>query len=129
MCFDYREDYMTAHYLRDTAMRASLTTEYIEIQDIGWNSRRNAFVDLREQPIPNMFKLYPWKWMLREQFGPQLLRNTTRWLEPPWKALPNFDGNFPIIGSWGVNGHACGIREDTSRITGDQSRFIPHWFR
>jgi glutathionylspermidine synthase len=34
------------------------------------------------------------------------------------------------VGSWLVNGYACGIgiREDTSPITGNTSRFIPHVF-
>lgn len=42
-----------------------------------------------------------------------------------------FDGNFPIIGSWVVDGKACGmgIREDNSRITQDLSRFTPHVIR
>ncbi|MDB5650406.1 MAG: glutathionylspermidine synthase [Hyphomicrobiales bacterium] len=42
--------------------------------------------------------------------------------------LPDFDGNFPVIGSWLVGEKSCGmgIREDRSRITGNGSRFIPH---
>jgi glutathionylspermidine synthase len=42
--------------------------------------------------------------------------------------LPRFDGNYMVIGSWMVNGHACGIgiREDQSPITQNTSRFVPH---
>jgi glutathionylspermidine synthase len=42
--------------------------------------------------------------------------------------LPSFDGHHAVIGSWMVNGYACGIgiREDDSLITGNRSRFIPH---
>ncbi|MFO0936094.1 MAG: glutathionylspermidine synthase family protein [Gemmataceae bacterium] len=42
--------------------------------------------------------------------------------------IPNFNGNYPILGSWVVNGWSCGIgvREDTSLITGNLSRFVPH---
>jgi glutathionylspermidine synthase len=46
--------------------------------------------------------------------------------------LPTFDGNrHSVIGSWIVNGHACGIgiREDDSLITRNTSRFLPHIFR
>jgi glutathionylspermidine synthase len=45
--------------------------------------------------------------------------------------LPNFDGFYPVIGSWMVNGWSCGIgiREDSSRITTNLSRFTPHIFR
>ena len=42
--------------------------------------------------------------------------------------LPTFDGNTPVIGSWIISGKACGIgiREDTTLITKNTSRFVPH---
>jgi glutathionylspermidine synthase len=45
--------------------------------------------------------------------------------------LPDFDRRHPVVGSWMVNGHACGlgIREDDELITGNTSRFVPHLFR
>ena len=46
--------------------------------------------------------------------------------------LPRFEGQYyPVIGSWMVNGWACGIgiREDTTPITGNTSRFVPHVVR
>lgn len=45
--------------------------------------------------------------------------------------LPAFDGNHPIFGVWVVDHAAAGmgIREDTRRITGNLSRFVPHFFR
>ncbi len=44
--------------------------------------------------------------------------------------IPEFEGNTPIIGSWVVASQSAGIgiREDTSKITGDTARFIPHYF-
>jgi glutathionylspermidine synthase len=47
-----------------------------------------------------------------------------------YRPLPSFDGRYPVIGSWIVNGYACGIgiREDDSIITTNTSRFIPHLF-
>ena len=163
------------------------------------------FTDLRERPLPLIFKLYPWEWMVREKFGPHLLETPTRWLEPPWKMilsnkailpvlyelfpsspyllrsevapwgdtyvvkpaysregsnvsivvdgetvaetggeytdgphiyqefhpLPDFGGRHPVVGSWIVNGHACGrgIREDGGLITRNTSRFLPHLMR
>lgn len=46
-------------------------------------------------------------------------------------ALPEFDGNHPICGVWIVDHEPAGlgIREDTRRITGNLSRFVPHFFR
>lgn len=42
--------------------------------------------------------------------------------------LPKFDDNYTVIGSWIVGDEAVGIslREDTSLVTQDLSRFIPH---
>jgi glutathionylspermidine synthase len=47
-----------------------------------------------------------------------------------YQALPNFNQNYPVIGSWIIDGQACGlgIREDSSPITTNSSRFIPHLF-
>ena len=44
--------------------------------------------------------------------------------------LRNFGGGYPVVGSWMVNGYAAGIgiREDDSRITGNDCRFVPHLF-
>lgn len=45
--------------------------------------------------------------------------------------LPRFEQKyFALIGSWLVNGWACGIgiREDENMITGNLSRFVPHLF-
>ena len=43
-------------------------------------------------------------------------------------SIPNFSGHRPVSGVWMVNHEACGlgIREDTCRITGNLSRFVPH---
>ena len=42
--------------------------------------------------------------------------------------LPNFSGQYPVIGSWLVDHTPCGlsIREDENPITGNTSRFLPH---
>jgi glutathionylspermidine synthase len=42
--------------------------------------------------------------------------------------LPEFSGQFPVLGSWLVDHTPCGlsIREDENPITGNSSRFLPH---
>ncbi len=44
--------------------------------------------------------------------------------------IPSFDGFRPIIGSWVINHYVrgIGVREDTSLVTGNLSRFVPHVF-
>jgi len=46
-------------------------------------------------------------------------------------SVPDFGGHHPIFGVWVVDHEAAGlgIREDTSKITGNLSRFVPHFFR
>ncbi len=45
--------------------------------------------------------------------------------------IPDFAGNHPVCGVWIVDHAAAGlgIREDTRLITGNLSRFTPHFFR
>jgi glutathionylspermidine synthase len=201
----HAEDGGTIEYLRDTAVQAGLETERIDIEDIGWDGRE--FVDLGNRRIGALFKLYPWEWLITEEFGAPLLSGVTKVIEPAWKMvlsnkaalallwemapghpnllptslepggvegkrvrkpiysregsnvqlleadggvvaetggaygaegfvyqafapMPEFDGNYPVIGSWVVASEPAGmgIREDSTAITRDTSRFIPHYF-
>jgi glutathionylspermidine synthase len=212
---DSIEDIVTAEYMRDTAIQAGLDTEFIFVRDIGWNGA--CFTDLDENDITNIFKLYPWEWLVFEDFGQNLLIDKAKafWIEPAWKMilsnkgflpilyklnpsspyllksyfdsdvknpemefpftgfvkkpllsreganieifepgiemkkvlatdgeygeegfiyqelkkLPNFEGNYPVVGSWVVGGESAGmgIREADTLITTNKSRFVPHF--
>jgi glutathionylspermidine synthase len=80
---------MTVDYLQETAAEAGLDTVGLAIEDIGWDERLERFVDLEEAPMNAVFKLYPWEWVLGDQFGEHVLDTlpATLWLEPLWKAL------------------------------------------
>ncbi len=62
---------------------------------------------------------------LVEQEGPYGAEGFIRQALAP---LPNFSGQYPVVGSWLVDHAACGlsIREDENPITGNTSRFLPH---
>jgi glutathionylspermidine synthase len=197
------EDQGNLDYLRDTAMQAGIDARALGMADIGWDGEE--FRDTDELAIKVLFKLYPWEWLAREQFGPFLLRRTVRVIEPAWKMLlsnkailpvlwemfpghpnllaasfepgrfatdfvkkplysreganvsitsqgrtleepgeygeegfvwqayhplPEFAGNHTVIGSWivGEEPAGIGIREDSSPITKNTSRFLPHYF-
>jgi len=89
------EDQGNLDYLRDTATQAGLDASPIDIADIGWDGKR--FVDLEARPISTLFKLYPWEWMAREQFGPQLAQAAMRVIEPPWKMLLSNKAILPVL--------------------------------
>ena len=199
------EDLTTTEYLRDCAIQAKLDTQLIFIDDIGWDIPNQGFVDLENKPIQSIFKLYPYEWLLNENFGRNLVadQHQTQWIEPYWKMilsnkailpilwelypyhphllksyfhrndlndyakkpilsreganielvkagasiaktsgeygeegyiyqdlfeLPNFYGNYPLIGSWiiGQQSAGIGIRESNRLITDNKSRFVPH---
>lgn len=52
------------------------------------------------------------------------------WVYQAYAPLPEYDGNYPVIGAWVVASQPAGIgiREDDGVITRDTSRFIPHFF-
>jgi glutathionylspermidine synthase len=60
-----------------------------------------------------------------EQQGPYGAEGFIRQALAP---LPNFSGQYPVLGSWLIDDAACGlsIREDENPITGNTSRFLPH---
>lgn len=90
------EDAGTIAYLEDTARQAGLTTTQIDIEQIGYGDD-GRFVDLDEKPIELAFKLYPWEWMVREEFGARLKGASTRWIEPPWKMILSNKGILPLL--------------------------------
>ena len=90
------EDAGTLAYLADTALQAGLATTTIDIENIGWRDE-GGFVDLDNRDIDLVFKLYPWEWMFRDAFGAKLHHTSTRWVEPPWKALLSNKGILPLL--------------------------------
>jgi glutathionylspermidine synthase len=200
------EDLTNTEYIRDCAIQAGLQTKLVFVDDIGWDTANQEFVDRDDQPIKNIFKLYPWEWMMKENFGPNILadKNKAFWIEPGWKmllsnkailpilwqlypdcpwllpayfepghlidyvkkpilsreganielvranatlqstsgdygaegyiyqqlaTLPEFDGNYPVLGSWiiGQQPAGMGIRESNTLVTDNLSRFVPHF--
>jgi glutathionylspermidine synthase len=91
------EDYITVEYLRDTAIQAGFQTDYLDVEQISWHHTRNTFVDRNGMPVQRLFKLYPWEWMLREEFGRNVLRSPTRWVEPAWKMILSCKSILPLL--------------------------------
>ncbi|OCX51545.1 glutathionylspermidine synthase [Mucilaginibacter sp. PPCGB 2223] len=96
---DTLEDFTTTAYMQDCAMQGGLNTSFIYIDDIGWDSGRKQFVDLDNQPIRNIFKLYPYEWMLNEEFGRNIVADSQNafWIEPTWKMLMSNKAILPIL--------------------------------
>jgi glutathionylspermidine synthase len=107
---DSIEDVVTCRYLQDTALQAGLTAQFMDLRNIGvmqtptQAGQIGQFVDLADQPIEVLFKLYPWEWLLEEPFATHIADSKTQWLEPIWKLLLSNKGILPIL--WEMNpGH------------------------
>ncbi|NVK54051.1 MAG: glutathionylspermidine synthase family protein [Alteromonadaceae bacterium] len=206
-CADSVEDRGTVQYLQDCASAAGIEVPFLYVEEIGLGDT-GYFTDIQDNPITHCFKLYPWEFMLREEFGDALETSEAQWLEPAWKSvisnkallpllwqsfenhpnllpaffeqdahkahggkwikkplfsreganisllednqqrtqlsdgpygeegfviqqfnpLPRYGEHYVLIGSWLVDNQAAGIsiREDSSLITQDLSRYLPH---
>ena len=66
------------------------------MEDIGLNEQ-GRFTDLDDQVISTLFKLYPWEWMMEEEFGSKILSSGVRFIEPPWKMIISNKGLMPLL--------------------------------
>ena len=209
---DSEEDWGTIEYLADCAAQGGLQTKLLRMEEIGI-SISDHFSDTEDQPIEALFKLYPWEWLLREDFAVHIPGSGCTFIEPAWKSvlsnkgllallwerfeghpnllpayfeddaragdvgrdyvrkpiysreganieffrkgrrdrknapraagpygaegyivqalhpLPDFDTQRPMCGVWIVASEPAGmcIREDSTAVTGDDARFIPHF--
>jgi glutathionylspermidine synthase len=92
---DHAEDLGTTEYLRDTAVQAGLETDRLFIDEIGWTGKR--FVDLAAKPITTLFKLYPWEWLLQEDFSANIQPSGVKMIEPAWKMLLSTKAILPLL--------------------------------
>jgi glutathionylspermidine synthase len=86
---DVAEDVMTTAVMMDTAQEAGLTPQYLDIKEIGWDGTLCRFIDQNQEAIDSIFKLYPWEWMVKEEYGLHALKSLDQhhWIEPIWKML------------------------------------------
>ncbi|MFI6363826.1 glutathionylspermidine synthase family protein [Nocardia sp. NPDC050630] len=83
------EDNVTTAYMQETAAEAGFDTIALPIEEVGFDSELERFVDLAEGSIDAIFKLYPWEWVLDDDFGKRVVASLpqTMWVEPLWKTL------------------------------------------
>lgn len=90
------EDRGTVRYLEDCALQAGLAPRYLDIEQIGVDTQ-GQFTGLEGEAITHLFKLYPWEWLLREDYASHLDGCDTRFTEPPWKAILSNKGILPLL--------------------------------
>jgi glutathionylspermidine synthase len=95
---DAHEDTITTTYMRDLAAQAGLETLGVLIDDIGVDADGRV-VDGDDRLISAIFKLYPWEWIVEEEYGPAIVRHLrdTHWIEPIWKMFWSNKAILPLL--------------------------------
>ncbi len=93
---DIEDDRETVKYLEECAREAGLETQFLAMKDIGIDAL-GRFSDLEDRVISTLFKLYPWEWVMAEEFGRYLVTSGVHFLEPPWKAVLSNKGLLPLL--------------------------------
>jgi glutathionylspermidine synthase len=82
---DEVEDYYTTMYLADTLLQAQKKCKYLDLSQIGINEQAKYFLDMDEENIALLFKLYPYEQMAQDEFGSEVISSNTKLIEPLWK--------------------------------------------
>ena len=93
---DIEDDKGTLGYLEECAREAGLETSSLAMGDLGIDDQ-GRFTDLDERVITTLIKLYPWEWIMEEDFGRQVPASGVRFIEPPWKAILSNKGLLPLL--------------------------------
>lgn len=104
---DADEDAETVKYLCACAQLAGVPTRLIEINDLK-RTAQGTIVDKDMQTVENLFKLYPWELLLKDdsrmqsEFGAYLFKpliesGALRIVEPAWKLLLSSKAALPLL--------------------------------
>lgn len=90
------EDKGTVEYIEDCARQAGVETRFLYMEKIGID-RDGRFTDLDDTQIETLFKLYPWEWIMAEDFGQYVPSSGVRCIEPAWKAVVSNKGVLALL--------------------------------
>lgn len=95
-CKGSDEDEGTVRYIEECAVQASVETSFLHIEDIGIDTQ-GRFTDLDDRTITNLFKLYPWEWLMSDDFGKSVPTSGVTFIEPAWRAILSNKGLLPLL--------------------------------
>jgi glutathionylspermidine synthase len=93
---DSDEDAGTVHYIEECAAQADIETNFIYMEDIGIDDQ-GRMTDMDDMTITTLFKLYPWEWVMGDEFGLALPKSGAKVIEPPWRAILSNKGLLPLL--------------------------------
>ena len=95
-CKDTKEDRGTVQYMEDCANAAGIVTRFVYVEDIGRDAA-GQLTDMDDKVIEWLFKLYPWEFMMQEEYGELLGQHPVHFIEPPWKAILSNKAILPLL--------------------------------
>ena len=95
-CKGYEEDEATVRYLEECAIQAGIETNFIYLEDIGQDDA-GALVDLDDEDISTLFKLYPWEWLVKDEFSTGVRNTEIQVIEPAWKMILSNKGLLALL--------------------------------
>lgn len=90
------EDAGTVRYIEECAAQADIKTNFIYMEDIGIDDQ-GRMTDMDDMTISTLFKLYPWEWVMGDEFGLALPKSGAKVIEPPWRAILSNKGLLPLL--------------------------------
>lgn len=93
------EDRATVEYVMDCAAQAGVSVKFIYMEDIGIGADGH-FLDLEDERINTLFKLYPWEYIWEDAYGHDVIngyRDGLKLVEPPWKMILSNKGILPLL--------------------------------
>jgi glutathionylspermidine synthase len=94
--YDVQEDVGNLEYMAEVAVQAGLQPSMLDVRDIGVTAS-GRFVDAADQHIDACFKLYPWEWLIHEEYAQYVGKAPTQWLEPIWKLMLSNKAMLPLL--------------------------------
>lgn len=98
---DSEEDLQTTKYLESLAKDKGFQTSFLYIDELGYDEDSEIFVDPMGNRVAKLFKLYPWEYMLRDEFALLLLNdnvaNGITFFNPMWRMLLSNKRIFTIL--------------------------------
>ncbi|GKT63783.1 glutathionylspermidine synthase [Colletotrichum tofieldiae] len=106
------EDAMNTMLLMDTCQQAGWSTKALTVEEISLSKKDGRFYDMQGNHIDVIFKLYPWEYMMEQQFAEPCFKDMdnvgkrdeegnyiggTIWIEAPYKMLWSNKSLFAIL--------------------------------
>lgn len=97
-CLRNEEDYDHVQYLRRIAEQVGIVTAFLYIDEIGYSTTDDKFVDLDNYIIENLYSLYPHEMAFADDYGNHFSDHIFNCLiEPYWKVIAGSKAILPVL--------------------------------